>query len=277
MRRTLLGILVISLSWTATAAAQGAGGVVVVGPLPSPVLISHPVVVAPPHPPHPHHGNHHVTTPLVDEAALRARLAEARRVNIDRFRAYVESESYPRNRYTPGLASVLIDDEDRFCAVASLMRQDGLEAFLRQTSRFQNDLRLATVTSGPLHDWILESGFTAEEIERIQMPFMEVPLTHDRIQERGDEREKRRLKRVYRRILSELQRDTRRSLAIATDRRAASHPSAPVVVRPEPSPYVVHPQPIPSPIVALPTRPTHQVAVSVWARPPSTTVWANRN
>lgn len=188
------------------------------------------------------------------DRSVRIFLAERRRQNLQRFRVYVESELYPRNRTTPGPASVLIDTEDRFCAVANLMRQDGLEAELRRMSRTQNDVRLRTVTSGPLYDWMIASGFTIEELDRIQEPFMEVPITFDGEQRRLDGNERRRLKRVYRRILSELRTNEHRSLGAA----AAAY-SAHVTTRvPMPSPIVVASPPVVRPFVPSP--------LAAWAR-----------
>ena len=63
-----------------------------------------------------------------------------------------------------------IDDRGTLCAVANLIAQDGHRDLIVIASRTDNALLFGEIKSGPFHDWILTSGFTQEEIARIQAP-----------------------------------------------------------------------------------------------------------
>jgi hypothetical protein len=74
---------------------------------------------------------------------------------------------------------------------------------------------------------MLESGFTQEEIDRIQAPSIEISEITPRQQLRIDlEREKARIRSHLARVVRELRRSERRSLEIAVDRLLA-HRAAP--------------------------------------------------
>ena len=277
MRSLLLSLVAVSALWTAGAAAQPGG--VVDGRLPShgtdeppPVRVIRP-------------GRPILHPPPQDQARARAMLRDRRAVNLARFRAYVDGENYPRNHVGGGLRNVLIDDEGRFCAAANLMRQDGHGHLVRQAAITQNDLRFFHLRSGPLYEWMLTSGFTQEEIDEIQEPFVYIPPTEDRLEDRRWELEKQRLKRIYLRVISQLERDTERSLDLAAARLVAHRaqtqrppvvitpspprPEPPVVVHPLPRPPVVRPpvvvHPHPAPPVVRPLPDPRRPLLSVWA------------
>ncbi len=112
--------------------------------------------------------------PLVHRAAseadLRAALVARRQHNLDVLRAYREAGVFPINTTVPGEGHFLIDDHGTLCAVANLIAQDGHRDLIVIASRTDNALLFGDVKSGPIHDWILTSGFTQEEIARIQVP-----------------------------------------------------------------------------------------------------------
>lgn len=110
--------------------------------------------------------------PVQPDVRLRDRLAAARAENLARLETYAQSGAFPKNQVTPGLLNVFRDDEGHLCAVANLINLDGHTNLIDLTAKGDNFIVLADVTSGPLLDWILESGFTQEEIGMIQVPYM---------------------------------------------------------------------------------------------------------
>jgi len=78
---------------------------------------------------------------------------------------------------------------------------------------------LVEVHDGPLLAWMLRSGFTQEEIARIQEPYDYIePVATPRDHQRELEEEKRRVRGVLLGVARELERDTDASLEVATDR-----------------------------------------------------------
>ncbi|HEU5055319.1 MAG TPA: hypothetical protein VFU21_02285, partial [Kofleriaceae bacterium] len=104
------------------------------------------------------------------EDELRAALIARRQHQLDVLRSYREAGVFPINTTTPGDGHFLIDDHGTLCAVANLIAQDGHKDLILVASRTDNGLLFGDVKSGPIHDWILTSGFTQEEIARIQVP-----------------------------------------------------------------------------------------------------------
>ena len=176
----------------------------VVRPVVQPVV--RPVIVQPPR-----------VTPAA-RARLRAQLAARRARNLRRLAAYAAAGAFPDNHLRPGRQNVLIDDEDRFCAVAHLMRLDGLEGPLRAAARRDNGLRFRDVRQGAFHEWMLQSGLTREELDAVQEPYDFIPPDEPpvRIRQRED-RERQRLQAHFRRLLAELRADPA-SLDRATER-----------------------------------------------------------
>ena len=108
-------------------------------------------------------------------AVVRAALAKRREHNLAAFRAYRRGGVYPRNTVRTGSLNVWRDDDGHLCAAATMIDRDGQHELVTQTADANNYIRLLDVTDGPLMDWILTSGFTNEEIDRIQAPIVEEP------------------------------------------------------------------------------------------------------
>lgn len=104
------------------------------------------------------------------DAELRAALIARRTHHLGVLRAYREAGVFPINTTVPGEGHFLIDQVGTLCAVANLIAQDGYRDLIIVASRTDNGLLFGDVKSGPIHDWILTSGFTHEEIARIQVP-----------------------------------------------------------------------------------------------------------
>ena len=163
------------------------------------------------------------TTPLPPDvlddraalAALRLELAEHRKVQIERLRAYRMRGVFPRNRVVPRKANIFIDESGTLCAVANLVWQDGLGDAVAQASRENNFVRVAELDSGPLHDWMLTSGLTREEIAVIQAPYAPMPIDRE---VSWDAAEDKRLVDHFVAVEKRLVDDTDRSLAIAVSR-----------------------------------------------------------
>jgi hypothetical protein len=100
--------------------------------------------------------------------ALRAR----REKNLAAFRAYRKAGVYPHNFVRSGPLNVWMDAEGHLCAAATMIDKDGKHDLVMDTAKDNNTIRLLDVTTGPLMDWILTSGFTLEEIDRIQAPMV---------------------------------------------------------------------------------------------------------
>lgn len=114
--------------------------------------------------------------PSIDRAKLRAKLEAKRKQSLDRFLAYRDAKSYPRNTYQPGLQHVWLDEEGRLCAAATLISADwGYDATAKIAEQ-DNFIKLADVHDGAIADWMLMSGLTHHEIVAIQEP-MEGPRT----------------------------------------------------------------------------------------------------
>src|SRR5438132_1191946 len=56
----------------------------------------------------------------LDRATLRAKLAERRKLNLDRFRAYQAKSTFPQNTYIKGTVNVWIDETGNLCAAATI-------------------------------------------------------------------------------------------------------------------------------------------------------------
>lgn len=104
------------------------------------------------------------------DAELRAALVARRAHHLDVLRAYREAGVFPINTTVPGDGHFLIDEHGTLCAVANLIAQDGHKDLIVVAARTDNGLLFGDVKGGPIHDWILTSGFTQEEIARIQVP-----------------------------------------------------------------------------------------------------------
>ncbi len=109
-------------------------------------------------------------------AAVRAALVARRAHNLAAFRAYWKAGVYPHNTFRVGPLNVWRDNDGHLCAAATMIYKDGKHALVMKTAETDNNIRLLDVTKGPLLDWMLTSGFTIEEIDRIQAPMVEPDL-----------------------------------------------------------------------------------------------------
>ena len=64
--------------------------------------------------------------------------------------------------------SVFVDDRGVRCPMAELLHKTGRDDLVEAVHREANAVRLADVREGPLHDWMLTSGLTGEEISLVQ-------------------------------------------------------------------------------------------------------------
>ena len=101
-------------------------------------------------------------------SALKARRAK----NLKAFRTYRKGGVYPHNFVRRGPLNVWMDRDGHLCAAATMIDKDGKHDLVIQTANTNNALRLLDVTEGDLMSWILTSGFTIEEIDRIQAPMV---------------------------------------------------------------------------------------------------------
>ncbi len=155
--------------------------------------------------------------PAPSRAEVMQALAARRAKNLAAFRAYRKAGVYPHNFVRSGPLNVWRDEEGHLCAAATMLFADGQSALVEQIATTNNNLRLLDVTDGPALDWLLTSGFTLEEIDRIQMPGWRPTM---REQEPAGWRvaEDRRLRRGYIATEAWLARHRKAGLAMAADR-----------------------------------------------------------
>ena len=118
-----------------------------------------------------------VPAPTRDD--VRKALVARRDHNLAAFRAYRKGGVYPHNFVRSGPLNVWMDREGHLCAAATMIDKDGKHDLVKDTADKTNALRLLDVTEGPLMDWMLTSGFTIEEIDRIQAPMVYPDLSTD--------------------------------------------------------------------------------------------------
>ncbi|MFO0615034.1 MAG: hypothetical protein U0414_20760 [Polyangiaceae bacterium] len=103
----------------------------------------------------------------------RAYLTKQRELQVARLRAYAAREQYALND-GDGLRFVWRDAEGRLCAMANLVNESGRADLVEDVAQTQNDLQLASVTDGPLLEWMLTSGLLQEETQLIQGPDFQI-------------------------------------------------------------------------------------------------------
>jgi hypothetical protein len=149
-------------------------------------------------------------------ADVRAALAKRRAKNLASFRAYRKGGVYPHNTYRDGSLNVWRDAQGHLCAAATMIFKDGKEDLVKHVAETNNNVRLLDVTEGEVLDWMLTSGFTIEEIDRIQEPgFM------DNVREQQQEQiaaEDKRLAGDYAKTDAWLVKHAKAGLDTATDR-----------------------------------------------------------
>lgn len=148
-------------------------------------------------------------------AKVRSHLATQRQIQVSRLAAYSAKGVFPRNTVATGLLNVFVDDAGNLCAAANLIALSGRRDLVDKTARADNFIRLVEVKKGPLLDWMLMSGLTVDEIDRIQEPYMGMP---EEPEPAIIAAETRRLQQHFGRVLAELGRNRAASLDAATDR-----------------------------------------------------------
>ena len=157
--------------------------------------------------------------PLPSRAAVRAALAKRREHNLASFRAYAKAGVYPHNYVRPGPLQTWLDQDGHLCAAATMIDKDGQHELVVKVGKTENHIRLLDVTEGPLMDWMLTSGFTIEEIDRIQEPGFNERMWQEQEQRRlAFAREDARLRKVYAETDAYLVKHASDDLDIATDR-----------------------------------------------------------
>lgn len=155
---------------------------------------------------------------VMDRAAVRAKLAEARAANVARFRAYQKAGVFPSNTFQGNKLNVWRDADGHLCAAATIINASGKADLVNRVAEQTNFIRLADVKQGPLMDWILTSGLTQEEIAAIQEPFMPVVDEPGVVDPQLRAREDARLRATYKRVDAQIAKATQKSLDIAVDR-----------------------------------------------------------
>ena len=151
-------------------------------------------------------------------AQVRRALARRRAHNAADFRRYRKRGVYPHNFVRSGPLNVWRDPEGHLCAAATMIDMDGQHALVKRVGDTQDNVRLLDVTSGPLMDWILTSGLTVEEIDRIQEPMFRPSPRRVEDDPTWRMAEDRRLRQLYVRVEASLAKHRARSLTEATDR-----------------------------------------------------------
>jgi hypothetical protein len=153
-------------------------------------------------------------TVKLDRAQVRAKLAERRAVVLERFLAYRNARVYPVNNLSGGgRRHVWVDDWGNLCAAATLISQDwGRDAAVRIGEK-DREIKLASVKTGAVADWILTSGLTHREIVAIQLP-------GDNLGERMNQQrniEIARMFTIYQDVERQIRSSDKDSLELATD------------------------------------------------------------
>lgn len=94
-------------------------------------------------------------------------LAARRAQMLEWLREYKEAGVYPTDELGLPL-SVFKDARGVRCPMAELIYRSGHADLVEAVAREDNDVHLVDITSGPLHDWMLGSGLTLEEIAMVQ-------------------------------------------------------------------------------------------------------------
>lgn len=144
---------------------------------------------------------------------MRETLAARRAKMIERLEEYKDAGVFPKNRVSKTMINVFRDEDGHLCAVANLIHLDGLDELVDRTAKNDNFAKVAEKLDGGLHDWVLTSGLTREEVAFIQAPYMPVrPVVDFEAQERA------RLQAHFTEVLSQLRENTDSSLDLAMSR-----------------------------------------------------------
>jgi hypothetical protein len=108
-------------------------------------------------------------------ADLYRRLFQERMQNIERLRHYHTQGVFPRNYDFPTSAPYFVDAHGTHCAMAHLVKESGDVGLVRKVVAFNNNIYIKEVKDGPFFEWMLWSGLTHEECERIQPVYRPQP------------------------------------------------------------------------------------------------------
>lgn len=141
-------------------------------------------------------------------------LAARRELQITRLREYAARGTFPLNTDFPGeLVPYFVDKLDTHCAVGELVRLDGRTDIVAGIVTANNHVRINDVTSGPLLDWIADSGLTKAECALIQPSYAKIE-DYRQSQEWQDEvdRLQTHFNKVEQKLLSENERGLGKAL-----------------------------------------------------------------
>jgi hypothetical protein len=94
-------------------------------------------------------------------------LAARRTQLIGWLHEYYEAGQFPTDEAGQP-ESVFVDAKGVRCPMAELIWRSGHHDLVEAVAREHNAVRLAEVTEGPLHDWMVGSGLTLDEIDLVQ-------------------------------------------------------------------------------------------------------------
>jgi hypothetical protein len=159
--------------------------------------------------------------PMVSRAQVRAKLAERRKLTIQRFLAYREARVYPINTNVgvPGAVHIWLDQFGNLCAAATIIAEDWGREASENVARENNNIALADLSEGELYNWILTSGMTQSEIVAIQAPgfagggggWMPEPVENPRLAETT------RLYQLYTDVERQIRSLDKKNLELAVD------------------------------------------------------------
>lgn len=157
---------------------------------------------------------------------------EANRAHhISRLHFYAAAGKFPLNTDYPNqLVPYFVDKEGTACAVGHLMLLDDQHDLVKSISLSTNHIRIEDVHSGPLLDWIHNSGLTQDECALIQPSYA---CIEDYRQGRPWQDEVARLKqhfaKVEQTLTSESRQSLRKALVAKVDERLAQNPDDPAL------------------------------------------------
>lgn len=104
-------------------------------------------------------------------------LAAKRQQQMNRIRDYMNRGRFPLNEgHCPDVTPVFVDRHGTHCAVAHLMRSDGLDTEVARIVKADNLVRVSNVKDGGMFDWIRTSGLTQEEVAMAQPTYPDNPV-----------------------------------------------------------------------------------------------------
>jgi len=106
-------------------------------------------------------------SPPMSPAHTAVELAARRAQVLEWLREYRLAGAYPTDASGRPL-SVFVDAKGVRCPMAELIHKSGRDDLVEAVTKEGNAVRLADVHDGPLHDWMLASGLTQDEIDLVQ-------------------------------------------------------------------------------------------------------------